>query len=224
MIEKDFVVTKSSQLHINQIMRLQICYDHIVKCSEYAAIAHKEQFRKDKKTPYIVHPARVAMLVAQSKISSTETICAAWLHDVIEDCSEDSVGQIVKNHEDGLHDFLTLTFDIREITDVMDMVIDLTKDPDFDRDKSVRNKIYYQHLNKTGRDASIIIKLCDRIDNVLTVQCFSPDGQKYYLKDTVTMIRILGQRAKQIDGDVLGILKTVLRNQSKMCGVSIKEM
>lgn len=32
--------------------------------SEDAAVAHRHQFRKDGSTPYVVHPARVAMFVS----------------------------------------------------------------------------------------------------------------------------------------------------------------
>jgi (p)ppGpp synthase/HD superfamily hydrolase len=63
-----------------------INYYLIQKCSEYAAIAHQGQYRKDKKTPYIVHPARVASLVSMSCTNRDTVICSAWLHDVLEDC------------------------------------------------------------------------------------------------------------------------------------------
>ena len=44
-----------------------------------AQVAHHNQFRNDKKTPYITHPAAVA-----EKVSETAKP-AAWLHDVLED-------------------------------------------------------------------------------------------------------------------------------------------
>ena len=56
-------------------------------CSDYAAIAHNGQFRKDKKTPYITHPARVANLFENQYSYRYQYVAAAWLHDVMEDCS-----------------------------------------------------------------------------------------------------------------------------------------
>ncbi len=35
----------------------------IKTAADHAARAHKGQFRKDRRTPYIIHPARVAALV-----------------------------------------------------------------------------------------------------------------------------------------------------------------
>lgn len=47
----------------------------------HGAINHK---RKYTGVPYIVHPASVAKLVS-SVTDNIEMICAAWLHDVVED-------------------------------------------------------------------------------------------------------------------------------------------
>ena len=51
----------------------------------YATEAHKGQLRKFTNTPYIEHPIEVAIEV--SKITDdVNMICAALLHDVLEDC------------------------------------------------------------------------------------------------------------------------------------------
>lgn len=52
---------------------------------EFAAKAHAGQFRKGTKRPYIVHPVEVGDIVA-SMTNDEEVICAAVLHDTIEDC------------------------------------------------------------------------------------------------------------------------------------------
>src|SRR5690242_20165150 len=52
---------------------------------EVARAAHEGQLR-DEGTPYIIHPIRVAtLLVEELHNYSTHLICAALLHDVIED-------------------------------------------------------------------------------------------------------------------------------------------
>lgn len=57
----------------------------ILKSKELATALHKGQFRFDKTTPYINHPAKVAEIV--EKLGGDERhICAAWLHDVLEYC------------------------------------------------------------------------------------------------------------------------------------------
>ena len=51
-----------------------------------AAQWHEHTYRRDHKTPYFAHPARVAMIIAMIFGFTDEKILAgAYLHDVIED-------------------------------------------------------------------------------------------------------------------------------------------
>ncbi len=60
------------------------------QAASYAARAHRHQLRKDKKTPYISHPFRVAMVVRSVFDCDDEVaICTALLHDTIEDTATD---------------------------------------------------------------------------------------------------------------------------------------
>ena len=52
---------------------------------DFAAKAHAGQFRKGTRRPYIVHPIEVADIVS-SMTKDEEVICAAVLHDTVEDC------------------------------------------------------------------------------------------------------------------------------------------
>ena len=61
---------------------------------EFATKAHEGQFRKGTKRPYIVHPVEVADIVT-SMTQDEEIICAAVLHDTIEDC-EGVTAQVLK--------------------------------------------------------------------------------------------------------------------------------
>ena len=51
----------------------------------FATKAHKGQYRKGTKRPYIVHPLEVAKIVS-TMTKDEDVICAAVLHDTIEDC------------------------------------------------------------------------------------------------------------------------------------------
>ena len=53
---------------------------------EFATKAHEGQFRKGTKRSYIVHPIEVADIVT-TMTRDQEVICAAVLHDTIEDCA-----------------------------------------------------------------------------------------------------------------------------------------
>lgn len=54
----------------------------VTRAMNCARAAHAGQTRRDGRTPYITHPARVAAAVSNLGF---RTIAAAWLHDVLED-------------------------------------------------------------------------------------------------------------------------------------------
>ena len=60
--------------------------DKIIRSYEYAAKLHEGQFRVSG-DPYISHPVAVAEIVAGLELD-TDSICAALLHDTVEDCAE----------------------------------------------------------------------------------------------------------------------------------------
>lgn len=58
--------------------------DIITKAFETALEAHKQQKRKVSKAPYIIHPLDVSINLMKIG-ASTDIICAALLHDTVED-------------------------------------------------------------------------------------------------------------------------------------------
>lgn len=111
--------------------------------------AHSNQVRDDG-TPYVAHPIRVAeSLIHEFRVCDPDVICAAILHDVVED-----------------QDQMTLN-DIRaEFGDrVVSIVQTLTKPkgPRLSRDSV--NKAYFKRLRHAD-EASKLVKLADKLDNV----------------------------------------------------------
>lgn len=58
--------------------------DRLNKAANLAAVAHRDQVRKSKETPYIIHPLMVGMLLADAGCS-VDVIISGYLHDTIED-------------------------------------------------------------------------------------------------------------------------------------------
>ena len=56
----------------------------IHKAYELAKEAHSPQKRKTGE-PYIIHPIAVAKIVGEEMLLGTNPVCAAFLHDVVED-------------------------------------------------------------------------------------------------------------------------------------------
>lgn len=55
-----------------------------LKAKKFAEKAHEGQYRKNGNIPYITHPIRVAERLEDSGASEA-LVCAAYLHDVVED-------------------------------------------------------------------------------------------------------------------------------------------
>ncbi len=65
----------------------EICWR---RAASFAARAHRHQVRKDGETPYVAHVYRVAMTVRDVfECDDRVAICAALLHDTIEDTTVD---------------------------------------------------------------------------------------------------------------------------------------
>ena len=60
----------------------------VIDAIAFAAHAHRRQRRKDKdQTPYINHPvALVQILAVEAGVDDADVLCAAALHDYLEDC------------------------------------------------------------------------------------------------------------------------------------------
>lgn len=171
-------------------------------CSEYAGVAHMGQFRKDKTTPYVIHPARVACLTNHFLRNHLELylyLSAAWLHDVMEDCSEiidKEYSRFIQNHKEkdrDIYKFLT-EHDIITAEDganIFRITEFLTVSQDKSIPKKMRKKTYFKAMRKEEPEISVV-KYCDRIDNLSTAHIFTKNGFLAYLEETKTMMKKLG--------------------------------
>ncbi len=152
--------------------------------ADTARQAHRGQFRKDGKTPYIIHPQRVA---EQVKFFGGDHIgiIAAWLHDVMEDC--DGGEGIVR---DALQ---KMELPRQERDEIFAIVSALTKNPVI-KGKSQRLADTLERINQAPPQA-ILVKLCDRMDNVTDAR---DQGEKFlsvYLALTDQLIVALSDGA-----------------------------
>jgi (p)ppGpp synthase/HD superfamily hydrolase len=164
---------------VHRLFAIKIAADH-------ASRAHKGQFRKDKKTPFITHPARVAALVGMFG-GTHNAIVAAWLHDVYEDCTP---VWIVKTQV--VIDGLPLAADEKE--DISAIVDALTKKNTIKK-KSARLSDSLDRILDASPEATLV-KICDRIDNLLDSADRNGGFTKRYLASTDEVIGTLSTRAE----------------------------
>lgn len=147
----------------------------IQKAREFATRAHGaiNQRRKYTNDPYIVHPASVVDLVALVQ-HTPAMICAAWLHDVVEDCG---VGfDAIQEHFGD------------EICHLVYWVTDKSVPGDGNRAK--RKAIDAHHLSQAPSEAQTI-KLADIIDNTLTIEKYDPDFAKVYRQEKLELLAVM---------------------------------
>lgn len=129
-----------------------------------ASRAHEGQMR-DEGSPYILHPLRVAVsLVDELDIASPALVCAALLHDVIED------SPVTRDEIAGMFG-----------EEVAEIVWLLTKLED------VSLPEYLAAIEAASDTGAAIVKLCDRLDN-LRFLAHSPKAEKKrrYVRTTET--------------------------------------
>ena len=150
----------------------------INKAYDYAYKKHDGQFRKSGE-PYFVHLLNVAYELAKLK-TGPNTICAGLLHDVIEDCGVTKDEFIEEFGED-----------IYEIVEAVTKISALS----FKDEKEYQAENHRKILIAMAKDIRVIlVKLCDRLHNMRTLQ-FQPEAsQKRIAKETLEVYAPIAHR------------------------------
>lgn len=150
----------------------------VKRAYEFALDKHKDQSRESGK-PYITHVVAVAQLLIEFKLDPT-SICAALLHDVIED---------TPTKEKEIEELFGKT--------ILDLVLGLTKLP---KQKFVSGDVHQAEnfrkmLFASAVDLRIIfIKLLDRLHNMRTLQFLPEEKQIAIAQETRDIYAPLANR------------------------------
>ena len=144
---------------------------NVKKAYELAAAAHKDQKRASGE-PYIIHPLNVSMNLALLHADGS-SLCAGLLHDVVED-TDCTLEEIEKQFG----------------PDVAKLVDGVTKlsNIHFNSKDDASNANIRRLINSLNDDVSlIIIKLCDRLHNLQTLQFKEPHKQIRNAEETLNI-------------------------------------
>ena len=144
----------------------------------YAAKAHEGQTRKDG-SPYITHPLAVANIVADLKLD-TDALCAALLHDCIEDTKS--------THEDISREFSPT------IADLVEGVTKLTRINYVSMDEKQMENLRKMLMAMSKDIRVILVKLCDRLHNMRTMQYQTPEKQREKSRETLEIYAPIAHR------------------------------
>lgn len=145
--------------------------NNVVKAYEFAKEAHKGQFRESKE-PYIIHPINVTINLAKFKADGA-TLVAGMLHDVVED-TKYTISDIENNFG---AEVAKLVLGVTKINNIHFSTLDSA------RDANIRRII--TSLNEDVR--IIIIKLCDRLHNMRTLEYKAPNKQQRSALETLSI-------------------------------------
>ena len=150
----------------------------IERAYNYASMAHASQKRISGE-PYIIHPVEVALILTDIELDSS-SICAALLHDVVEDTSITYLNILNEFGE--------------EIALLVDGVTKLNR-----LDFASREDAQVENLRKMfiamARDIRVIlIKLADRLHNMRTLNYQNEQKQKEIARETLEIFAPLAHR------------------------------
>ena len=148
----------------------------------YADHCHRGQKRKSGE-PYIAHPLQTALFLADLHLDD-QTIIAALLHDVVEDCGvslaeiDERFGPEVTKLVDGV---TKLTRMDTRLHDPEDGVLESLDDPDSLYAESLRKML----VSMAEDIRVVLIKLADRLHNMQTLDALPPEKAPAHLPRNV---------------------------------------
>ena len=184
----------------SQILLNRIDSPKIKKGLNFAIKAHEGQKRKSGED-YVIHPILVAAIT--SFFSSDENvIIAALLHDVVEDTP--FTREDIKNEFN--EEIANLVEGLTKIVEIRDKSLI----PSNSNQKLTKSALTFRKiLTASIKDVRVlVIKLCDRVHNMLTLDALPPHKQKRIAEETLVVYAPIAHR--------LGIakLKNVLEDLS----------
>jgi len=152
--------------------------DRVREAFVYACEHHADQFRRSGEE-FIVHPVSVAKICAGMRLD-TETLCAALLHDTVED-TQASIEDIRQRFGD-------------EIAGLVDGVTKLTELTFQSRDEAQAENYRKMMVAMASDIRVILIKLADRLHNMRTIDAMPKQKQMDKARETLDIYAPIAHR------------------------------
>src|SRR5947209_1670588 len=152
--------------------------DKVEKAFVYSCVHHADQRRRSGEE-FIIHPVGVAKICAGMRLD-TETLCAALLHDTVEDTSasldevQQAFGEEIAGLVDGVTKLTGLTFQSRD---------------------EAQAENYRKMMVAMASDIRVIlIKLADRLHNMRTISAMPKQKQIEKARETLDIYAPIAHR------------------------------
>jgi GTP pyrophosphokinase len=176
MIQKEFEALMCEYLHSNHRRKVE----RIREIFHFAKQAHAKELRKGG-DPYIIHPLAVARIVCGEMGLGSTSICAALLHDVVEDTIYE-----VEDIDDMFG---------AKIAQLVDGLTKISDDNTFTDKDSRQAENFRKLLITMNSDIRVVlIKLADRLHNMRTLDPMRTDKQFKIAGETLFIYAPLAHR------------------------------
>lgn len=178
-------MTYTIEMLIDRIISGDKQYDleKIQKAYDFAEQQHKGQLRTSGE-PYISHPVAVAYILLEMCMD-TDTLCAALLHDVVEDTDADLDTIKRKFGED-------VALMVDGVTKIGQVPLNTKEEQQAENIRKI--------LMAMSKDIRvIIIKLADRLHNMRTLACRPPEKQRKTSLETMSFYAPIAHRLGMYD-------------------------
>lgn len=195
----DKVVDRHSVEGAKALLDECIKSDKIEKAYEFAMLAHAGQSRKSGED-YVVHPILVAAIVAKLSMDE-DMVVVALLHDVVEDTPYTLAD--IKPYGD------EVTLMVEGLTKI-DEMRDQKLLPSYVDEKLISSAMTFRKMLVASIEdvRVLVIKLCDRLHNMLTLDALPKKKQKRIAEETLVVYAPIAHRLG------ISILKNLLEDKS----------
>ncbi|MDR2721284.1 MAG: bifunctional (p)ppGpp synthetase/guanosine-3',5'-bis(diphosphate) 3'-pyrophosphohydrolase, partial [Coriobacteriaceae bacterium] len=150
----------------------------IAKAFDFACIAHEGQCRKAGE-PFVAHPVEVAIILVDLRMD-VDTICAALLHDTVED-SDVKLEKIEEEFNEH----------VAELVDGVTKITRIEVESLSDKQAEPIRKMFVA-MSKDIR--VIVIKLADRLHNMRTLAALNEDRRIFKARETLEIYAPIAHR------------------------------
>ncbi len=176
----------STKEEAKELLLSKISTPKIQKALDFAIKAHEGQKRKSGED-YVIHPILVAVITSYFN-DNEDVITAAILHDIVEDTDytiwyiKDEFGSEVANLVEGL----TKIVEIRGTS-----LAPSTSNEKLAKSAMTFRKMLLASINDVR---VLVIKLCDRLHNMMTLDALPPHKQKRIAEETLVVYTPIAHR------------------------------
>jgi len=160
--------------------------ESIEKALNFCIFYHQGQYRKSGED-YAVHPILVACIVSYFG-GDKEMIIAALLHDVVED-TECTIEQIKDEFSES----------VANLVEGLTKIVEIRHEnlaPSSSNERLAKSALSFRKmLVASVKDVRVlVVKLCDRLHNMLTIQALKKDKQKRIAEETLVVYAPIAHR------------------------------